>query len=61
MDKLKELLNRVAEGEGRLVSTGDLTELQVGEARSRDLMYVDDGGLGWVMLPWEVTCSRHRP
>lgn len=47
----------------RIVSTGDLTEFQISEARIEDRLYVEPGEglcLGWVALPWELTTSQDR-
>lgn len=45
----------------RIVSTGDLNEYQIVEARRDNKMFVDpDTGLGWVLLPWELTTDKDR-
>lgn len=45
----------------RIVSTGDLNEYQIAEARRENKMFVDsDTGLGWVLLPWELTTDKDR-
>ena len=45
----------------RVVSTGDLNEYQIAEARRDGKMFVDeDTGLGWVLLPWELTTDKDR-
>ncbi|MCH2004057.1 hypothetical protein [Acinetobacter ursingii] len=47
----------------RIVSTGDLTEFQISEARVEDRLYVEPGDglcLGWVALPWELTTTPDR-
>jgi hypothetical protein len=45
----------------RIVSTGDLNEYQIAEARRDNKMFVDpDTGLGWVLLPWELTTNKDR-
>jgi hypothetical protein len=45
----------------RVVSTGDLNEYQIAEARRDNKVFVDpDTGLGWVLLPWELTTDKDR-
>lgn len=45
----------------RVVSTGDLNEYQIAEARRDGKMFVDeDTGLGWVLLPWSLTTDKDR-
>lgn len=54
-----EFLKRCADGNYRIVSTGDLVEMQIAQARSQDTMFVDDEtGLGWVLLPWRLTTNK---
>lgn len=54
-----EFLRRCASGQHRIVSTGDLLDMQIREARSEDRMFVDDEtGLGFVLLPWELTTDK---
>lgn len=61
MDKLAVLLNLcITAPGGRLVSTGDLNEHQIAEATTMDRMYVDEGGFGYVFLPWSLTTRRDR-
>ncbi len=43
----------------RIVSTCDLTELQIAEANVEGRLYIEpEGGFGWVALPWELTTVR---
>lgn len=45
----------------RIVSTGDLHELQIAEAQVESRMYVEpNGGLGWVALPWELSTVKDK-
>jgi len=45
----------------RVVSTGDLNEYQIAEARRDGKMFVDeDTGFGWVLLPWSLTTDKDR-
>ena len=46
---------------GRIVSSGDLTEMQISEAQASDRFYVDDEtGLGWAIVPWNLTTEKDR-
>lgn len=48
-------------GEGRIVSSGDLTRLQIAEAQARGRFYVEPGGgLGWAVVPWDLTTAKDR-
>lgn len=48
-----EFLILCSDCRGRIVSSGDLTELQIAEARIQDRFFSDeDTGLGWAYLPW---------
>jgi hypothetical protein len=54
-----EFLKRASYGTHRIVSTGDLTELQIAEAASCGRMWVDEEThLGWVLLPWELRTQK---
>ncbi|WP_354734450.1 hypothetical protein [Acinetobacter nosocomialis] len=45
----------------RIVSTGDLTDFQIAEARAENRIYIEpNGGLGWVALPWQLTTVKDR-
>lgn len=45
----------------RIISTGDLTEFQISNARCEDRLYVEpNGGLGWVALPWDLTTTKDK-
>lgn len=45
----------------RIVSTNDLTEFQIAEAREENRLYVDElSGLGWIALPWDITTLKDR-
>jgi hypothetical protein len=52
----KELLNKI-EG-GRIVSSNDLNNHQIVEARANNKFYVDENGLGYAVLPWELKTAR---
>jgi hypothetical protein len=55
---LEDLLDKAAKGEGRIISTGDLTQLQIVEAQRTNNMFVDENGLGFVLLPWALTTDK---
>jgi hypothetical protein len=69
---LMQLQQRQSSGDGaleflkrcnghRIVSSGDLTTLQIAEAQARKLWYVEPGGgFGWALLPWELTTDKDR-
>lgn len=42
----------------RIVSTGDLTEMQIAEAKGEARFYVNEQGFGYVALPWELTTDK---
>lgn len=43
----------------RLISTGDLTEMQIAEARKENRIFIDESdGYGYVALPWELTTTE---
>jgi hypothetical protein len=54
-------LKRAASGEYRIVSSGDLTNLQIAEAQAKGRFYVEpNGGLGWALVPWDLTTRKDR-
>lgn len=55
-----EFLKKLAHGDGRIVSTGDLLNLQIAEARANSTMHVLEGGLGFVILPWNLSTPKDR-
>ncbi len=60
MTEALEFLKKFANGY-RIVSTGDLTELQILNAKSENRFYVEpNGGLGWVALPWDLTTTKDK-
>ena len=45
----------------RIVSTGDLTELQISNAKVEGRFYTEpNGGLGWVALPWDLSTPKDK-
>lgn len=49
---LKSLMLRAMNGGGRLISSNDLREAQIADARADGRMAVIEDGTGWVLLPW---------
>lgn len=62
-DGALEFMKKFVDGH-RIVSTGDLTEFQISEARVEGRLYVEStqphGGIGWVALPWELTTTKDK-
>lgn len=48
---MKELFIYLAQYGGKIVSTNDLNELEIRQARASKRMYVDEDSLGYVWLP----------
>lgn len=60
MTNALEFLKKFANGY-RIVSTGDLTDHQILNAKSESRFYVEpNGGLGWVALPWDLTTLKDK-
>ena len=47
-----------AGNDGRIVSSNDLTELQIAEARAHRRFYVCPDGFGYALLPWDLTTTK---
>lgn len=61
MESALDFLKRGASGEYRIVASGDLTTMQITEAQSRGLLYVEPGGgIGWALVPWDLTTPKDR-
>lgn len=59
MDALEFL--KLACNVGRIVPSSELTELQICEATKRGWFYVEPGGgLGWAIVPWDLTTAKDR-
>ena len=59
-DGALEFLKQFVDGH-RIVSTGDLSDLQISNAKVEGRMYVEpDGGLGWVALPWDLSTPKDK-
>lgn len=59
-DGALEFLKKFVDGH-RIVSTGDLTDLQISNAKVEGRLYVEpNGGLGWVALPWDLSTPKDK-
>lgn len=56
----KSFFEKAANLGGRIVNTGDLTTFQISEAREHDCLFVTDDGMGWAILPWDLTTAKDR-
>lgn len=57
----KTALEFMKSATGRIVSSGDLTEIQIVEFRAYGSFYIDDEtGLGWADVSWELTTDKDR-
>lgn len=60
-DGALEFLKRAASENCRVVCSGDLTRFQIVEAQGSAMFYVEPGGgLGWALLPWDLTTDKDR-
>ena len=56
-----DFLRRAASENCRVVSSGDLTHHQIVEAQTTGRFFVEPGGgLGWALLPWDLTTEKDR-
>lgn len=56
-----EFLKQAAEGDGRVVCSGDLHEMQISRAQAQGRFFVDEEtGLGWAIVPWDLTTKKDR-
>jgi len=55
-----EFLRRAAANNHRIVSSGDLCRFQIAEAQANGLFFVDETGLGFALLPWDLTTDKDR-
>lgn len=58
MATINKLLKAVILGEGRIVSSCELTEMQIAEAQIEERMHVNTNGFGFVLLPWGLRCKK---
>lgn len=48
---MKELFDLLAKYGGKIVSSNDLNEIEISQARASSRMYVDEDSLGYIWLP----------
>lgn len=59
-DGALEFLKR-AGTDGRIVSSGDLTSIQIATFQAHGRFYVEpDGGLGWALVPWDLRVPKDK-
>lgn len=56
----EEFLKQAITQGGRIVSSGDLSTLQIAEAQAFGKFWVNDAGFGFAILPWELTTDKDR-
>lgn len=56
----EKFLMELAKTGGRIVCTGDLLDLQILEARVDKRIYVEQSGIGFVILPWELSTQKDK-
>lgn len=59
-ESAEQFFERAAKIGGRVVSSGDLNEYQISEARAKGKMWISDDGLGWCILPWNLRTEKDR-
>lgn len=59
-ESAEQFLRRAVTTGGRVVSSNDLNEWQLSEARVNRNMWVCPEGFGWVILPWSLTTDKDR-
>lgn len=60
MENILDFMKKFVDGH-RIVSTGDLSLMQIAEAKKENRFFVDEeSSLGWVALPWELTTHNDR-
>ena len=56
-----EFLRRASSGEYRIVSSGDLCNLQISESQANGLFFIDpETSYGWALVPWAITTKKDR-
>jgi hypothetical protein len=56
----EDFLLRSSNLNGRIVNSDDLSDLQISEARKEFRFFVTEQGLGFAILPWELTTRKDR-
>lgn len=60
MAELRQLLNMCCQNPGgRIVSSKELTEIQIADAQLHERFYVDPDGFGFAFLPWYLRLARN--
>ena len=59
-ESAESFLARAVTAGGRVVSSGDLTEFQISEARANGKFWVSPEGYGWAILSWQLTTDKDR-
>ena len=60
VENILDFMKKFVDGH-RIVSTGDLSLMQIAEAKKENRFFVDEeSSLGWVALPWELTTYKDR-
>jgi len=59
-ESAEQFLSRAVTTGGRVVSSNDLNEWQLSEARVLGNFWVSAEGFGWAILPWELTTDKDR-
>jgi hypothetical protein len=58
-DSALQFLKRCGQ-DGRIVSSGDLTTMQIAEFQSQNRFFVDENGMGYALVPWDLTTMKDR-
>jgi hypothetical protein len=60
MKTADEILRKLAESGGKVVSTASLSTSEIAEARAEGRMYVDEGHLGYVWISPAKVIPLHK-
>lgn len=60
LESAVHFLARAAREGGRVVSSNDLNKYQIAEAQTKGNWWVSNDGLGWAILPWDLTTDKDR-
>ena len=61
MAELRQLLSMCGQSPGgRIVSSQELSEIQIGDAQLHNRFYVDPDGFGFAFVPWNLTTTKDR-
>ena len=59
-ESAEQFLSRAVATGGRVVSSNDLNQWQLSEARRLGNWWVSTEGFGWAILPWSLTTDKDR-